>query len=95
MVIVIGTNGDRYWCQWHWGAPSVPLGPSPLAPFLLPLAPWRELQIIKILLPKLLYTYFFIFRLYSNRLLLLLLCGGAHSTLPGEREGYVRKLANV
>ena len=25
----------------------------------------------------------------------VLLCGGAHSTLAGEREGYVRKLANV
>ena len=39
------TNGDRHWCQWRWGAPLVPLRPSPLEPmdrhwqnFLSPLA---------------------------------------------------------
>ena len=46
MVIAIGTNGGRHWCQWRWGAPLVPLGPSPLAPMdrhwhhlLSPMAP--------------------------------------------------------
>ena len=32
MVIAIGSNGDRHWCQWRWGAPLAPLRPSPLEP---------------------------------------------------------------
>ena len=32
MVIIIGSNGDCHWVHWPWGAPLVPLGPSPLAP---------------------------------------------------------------
>ena len=46
MVIAIGSNGDRHWCQWRWGAPLAPLRPSPLEPMdrhwlhlLSPLAP--------------------------------------------------------
>ena len=41
-----GANGDCHWCQWRWGAPLMPLRPSPLEPmdrhwyhFLLPLGP--------------------------------------------------------
>ena len=32
MVIAIGSNGDRHWCQWRWGAPLAPLRPSSLEP---------------------------------------------------------------
>ena len=46
MVIAIGSNGDRHWCQWRWGAPLAPLRSSLLEPMdrhwlhlLSPLAP--------------------------------------------------------
>ena len=47
----IGAKSDRHWCQWRWGAPLVPLRPSPLQPmdchwhhFLSPLAPMARAQ---------------------------------------------------
>ena len=62
MVIAIGSNGDRHWCQWRWGAPLASLRPPPLGPmdrhwhyFLSPLAQWREPQIVMTLLPGYLY----------------------------------------
>ena len=57
MVIVIGANGDRHWCQWQRGAPVMPLEPmdchwDPFCRQWRQWHQWREPQIVMTLLPR-------------------------------------------